>query len=108
MDFVSLHSEELIDARNDRIVRVLKNNRLIVLPGQLLKINNELCPRMPLSLFELALGAANIFLGNSKLIDGIVPPFMTKLLNNGPVARCGGAFCNIYIFRECYLLLIKR
>lgn len=87
-------------------IQTVKEKRLLVLPDQLLTIHsNE--KRTPLSLFELALSGSYQYIGYN-IVDGFLPKTITSLLKSGPVARCGGVFCNIYLFRECYLLVLRR
>lgn len=88
-------------------VETVKEKRIIVLPNQLTTIY-PYDTRQPLSLFELSLSSAHHLTAYNNKLNGLLPPSIAGLLKTGPVARCGGAFCNVYIFHETYLLLLRR
>lgn len=102
------YSEPLDDISFTQIETV-NEKRIIVLPNQLKTIYSHNTTRQPLTLFQLCLSAAHLLLGIRTISDGLMlPPSIAELLNAGPVARCGGAFCNVYLFQESYVLILRR
>ncbi len=89
-------------------IETVNEKRVIVLPSQLTTIYSHNKSRHPLTLFHLCLSAAHKLFGYTNIIDGLLPPSITDLLKSGPVARCGGAFCDLYLFYESYVLLLRR
>lgn len=89
-------------------IETVNEKRTIVLPNQLTTIYSHNTSRQPLTLFQLCLSAAHQLFSYSNIIDGLLPPSIADLLKSGPVARCGGAFCNIYLFNESYILILRR
>lgn len=88
-------------------IETVKEKRIIILPKQLNTIYSY-GTRQPLTLFQLCLSAAHHLIGYNNLFHELLPPSIAGLLKTGPVARCGGAFCNVYLFHEVYLLLLRR
>ncbi|KAJ6644441.1 Leucine-rich repeat-containing protein 1, partial [Pseudolycoriella hygida] len=89
-------------------IETVNEKRILVLPNQLTTIYPHNASRQPQSLFQLCSSAAHKFFGYNELFDGLIPPLIAELLKYGPVARCGGAFCDAYLFHESYILLLRR
>ncbi|XP_037044221.1 leucine-rich repeat-containing protein 69-like, partial [Bradysia coprophila] len=100
-------NEPLKDIRYTQIETV-NEKRIIILPNRLTTIYTHTTSRHPLTLFHLCLSAAHKLFGYSNIIDGLLPPSIADMLKYGPVARCGGAFCNMYLFNESYVLILRR
>lgn len=101
-------SEPLKDNNSFPQIETVNEKRIIVFPNQLTTIHSHNTSRQPLTLFQLCLSTAHQLFGYNNMFDGLLPPSITDLLKSGPVARCGGAFCTMYLFHESYLLLLRR